>query len=97
MANSLETQLGISLHVSRLGSAATWFQIGPAGAGIVIGTGLALIAGRGASILVFGLKPWVPMTLAGAALLLAVVSLVASLVPSLRATNVNPMDSLRAE
>ena len=66
-------------------------------AGLVAGTVLALFATRGASTLLFGLKPWDPMTLAGAAALLAVVTLVASLVPSMRAANVNPIDSLRGE
>jgi hypothetical protein len=42
----------------------------------------------GASTLLFGLKPWDPVTL---------VTVVASVVPSLRAANVNPIDSLRAE
>ena len=53
-------------------------------AGLVAGTVLALFATRGASTLLFGLQPWDPMTLAGAAALLAVVTLVASLVPSMR-------------
>ena len=66
-------------------------------AGLVAGTVLALFATRGASTLLFGLQPWDPMTLAGAAALLAVVTLVASLVPSMRAANVNPIDSLRGE
>ncbi|KAA6465218.1 hypothetical protein DYQ86_04540 [Acidobacteria bacterium AB60] len=44
-----------------------------------------------------GLKPRVPATLVVAALLLAVDTLVASLMPSMRAANVNPIDSLRAE
>jgi hypothetical protein len=47
--------------------------------------------------LLFGLKPWDPVTLVGAAPLLALVTVVASVVPSLRAGNVNPIDSLRAE
>ena len=67
------------------------------GVGLVAGTALALLAGRGASTLLFGLKPWDPVTLAGAVALLALVTVVASLVPSLRAANVNPMDALRAE
>jgi predicted permease len=66
-------------------------------AGLILGTVLALVAGHGASTLLFGLKPWDPVTLAGAALLLAVVTIVGSLIPSLRAANVNPIDSLRAE
>jgi predicted permease len=67
------------------------------GIGLVAGTVLALLAGRGASTLLFGLKPWDPVTLVGAAALLALVTVVASVVPSLRAANVNPIDSLRAE
>jgi hypothetical protein len=56
------------------------------GIGLVAGTALALLAGRGASTLLFGLKS---CTLAGAAALLALVTVVASVVPSLRAVNVN--------
>ena len=67
------------------------------GIGLVAGTALALLAGREASTLLFGLKPWDPVTLAGSAALLALVTVVASVVPSLRAANVNPVDSLRAE
>jgi predicted permease len=67
------------------------------GIGLVAGTALALLSGRGASTLLFGLKSWDPVTLTGAAALLALVTVVASVVPSLRAANVNPVDSLRAE
>ena len=67
------------------------------GIGLVAGTGLAVLAGRGASTMLFGLKAWDPATLVGAAVLLAVVTVVASAVPSLRAANVNPVESLRAE
>jgi predicted permease len=66
-------------------------------AGLIAGSSLALFASRGASSLLFWLKPWDPVTFAVAAALLAVVTLVASLVPSMRAANVNPIDSLRAE
>jgi predicted permease len=66
-------------------------------AGLAVGTALTLLASREASTLLFGLKPWDPVTLAGAAVLLAVVTVVASLVPSMRAAYVNPIDSLRAE
>jgi predicted permease len=66
-------------------------------AGLIAGTLLALLACREAGTLLFGLKPWDPLTLVGAALLLSVVTVVASLVPSLRAANVDPLDALRAE
>jgi putative ABC transport system permease protein len=66
-------------------------------AGLIAGTVLALFAAREVSTLLFGLKPWDPVTLGGAAVLLAVVTVVASLVPSIRAANVNPIDSLRTD
>jgi predicted permease len=66
-------------------------------AGLVLGTALSLAAASAAGALLFGLKPRDPATLAAAALLLAVVTVVASLIPSLRAANVNPIDSLRSE
>lgn len=65
--------------------------------GLAGGTVLALLATRGAGSLLYGLKPWDPAIFAAAALLLALVTIVASLIPSLRAAQVNPIDSLRAE
>jgi len=43
------------------------------------------------------LKPWDPATLIGAAALLAVVTVVTSIVPALKAANVNPIETLRSE
>ena len=65
--------------------------------GLAAGTVVALFATRGAGTLLFGLKPWDPAIFAMAAALLAVVTIVASLIPSVRAAHVNPIESLRAE
>lgn len=65
--------------------------------GLVTGTGLALLAGRQAASMLFGLKPWDPMVLAASALLLGIVTLLSSLVPALKAANVDPISSLRSE
>ena len=65
--------------------------------GLLAGTVLALLAGREASSMLFGLKPWDPMTLAVSALLLGIVTLLTSLIPALKAAHVNPINSLRAE
>jgi predicted permease len=67
------------------------------GIGLIMGVMLALVAGREASTMVFGLKPWDPATLIGAAALLAVVTVVTSIVPALKAANVNPIETLRSE
>ncbi len=65
--------------------------------GLAVGTGLSLWAGRAAGALLFGLKPYDPPTLLAAALLLASVALLASYVPALRASRLQPMSALREE
>jgi predicted permease len=66
-------------------------------AGLGIGTGLALWAGRAASAMLFGLKANDPVTFAGAIGLLAVVALIASYAPARRASRLEPMQALREE
>ena len=65
--------------------------------GLVAGTGLALWAGRAAGALLFGLKPYDPTTLAFAVTLLAAVALLASYIPALRASRMEPMSALRED
>jgi len=65
--------------------------------GLVVGTGLALWAGRAASAMLFGLKANDPATFAGAIALLAAVALIASYAPARRASRVEPMQALREE
>jgi predicted permease len=65
--------------------------------GIVIGTALALLAGRAATAMLFGLKPYDLATLAFAIVLLAVIGILASLLPALEASNLDPVAALRAE
>ena len=65
--------------------------------GVVAGTGLSLLAGRAASSLLFGLKPYDPLTLGAAAALLAAIAAVASFVPARRASKLDPMAALRYE
>jgi predicted permease len=65
--------------------------------GIVIGTALSMVAVRGASTLLFGLKPYDPVTLAMAAALLAGIAALASFLPAYRASRLDPMAALRFE
>jgi predicted permease len=65
--------------------------------GVVIGTVLSLMAARTASALLFGLKPHDPLTLAGAAALMVVITGLASFLPARRASRVDPMEALRCE
>jgi putative ABC transport system permease protein len=65
--------------------------------GLAVGTGLAVWAGQAVASLVYGLQPRDPVTLGGAAALLAIVALLASYGPAWRASRLEPMDALRDE
>jgi ABC-type antimicrobial peptide transport system permease subunit len=65
--------------------------------GVVLGTALALLAGRAATAMLFGLKPYDLATLAFAIVLLAVIGILASLLPAVEASNLDPVTALRAE
>jgi predicted permease len=66
-------------------------------AGVTVGTLLAIAGARTASTLFFGLQPGDPVTLALAAVGLGAVALVASYVPAVRASRLEPTEALRAE
>jgi ABC-type antimicrobial peptide transport system permease subunit len=65
--------------------------------GLVIGTVLAVIGGRAAQAILFGVDPADPITFALAIGGLTVIALVASLAPAVRATRNHPMQVLREE
>jgi ABC-type antimicrobial peptide transport system permease subunit len=95
------TEIGIRMALGAQRTTITAMILGKAAtllaAGLALGAGLSLVAASAAGALLYGLKPRDPATLAGAALLLAAVTVAASLIPSMRAANVNPIDSLRTE
>jgi ABC-type antimicrobial peptide transport system permease subunit len=65
--------------------------------GVAAGAVLAILAGRGSESLLFGLSPTDVTTFAIAAALLAAVALLASAIPALRASRVDPMLALRQD
>lgn len=65
--------------------------------GLLVGAVLAVAAGNVVSTLLFGLKPYDPLTVVLAAAGLAVVALAASLLPAQRAARLDPMVALREE
>jgi putative ABC transport system permease protein len=67
------------------------------GIGLAIGIPLAIVAGKLMSDQLFNVKPWDPVMLSIATLLLAFAALMASVIPARRAAGVEPMVALRSE
>jgi predicted permease len=74
-------------------SESSWLTI----LGVVLGLATALGLGRLIRTMLYGLKAYDPVTLAGAGMLLILVGLAASLVPARRAACIDPMQALRHE
>ena len=65
--------------------------------GVVLGLGLAALLSRGIAILLFNVEPWDPFIFILIAAVLAAVGMLASYIPALRATRVDPAVALRYE
>ncbi len=65
--------------------------------GLVLGTGLALLLARGLNILLYGVGTWDPATFSLIAAIIVATGLLATYIPALRATRVQPMAALRYE
>lgn len=72
---------------------ASWMAV----AGVLVGISAALGMGRLIASMLYGLKPWDPPTLVIAAIVLILLSLVASWLPAKRAASIDPMKALRHE
>jgi len=68
-----------------------------AAGGIAIGLGAAVMLRRLASTLLYEISPTDTVSLAGSALLMTTVALLAALAPALRASRVDPANALKAE
>ncbi|HEY6292286.1 MAG TPA: FtsX-like permease family protein, partial [Terriglobia bacterium] len=66
-------------------------------AGVIVGLPLAVAAGRVLRAILYGLGPGDPLTFIGALAGIALVTLIASLIPARRAASVDPMQALRTE
>lgn len=94
-------ELGIRMAIGAHPRALLWQVLGEGGRvtiyGIAIGVLLALSAGQLLRNFLYGVNGVEPVVLVGAPAILLVASLLASLVPALRATKVDPTVALRAE
>ena len=94
-------ELGVRMALGAQRGSVYRLVIGEAGWLIALGLTLGLICSVGTSILIrkllFAVRPWDAATLGGVALLLALASLLASLLPARRAASVDPVEALRRE
>ncbi len=67
------------------------------GIGLALGIPTAIVAGKLMTNQLFGVKPWDPVMLATATLLLSLAAFLASAIPARRAAGVEPMVALRNE
>jgi predicted permease len=81
-------------HVVRMVLGNAFSQIG---IGLALGVPAAIAAGRLMKDQLFGVKPWDPVMITTAVLLLALAALLASFIPARRAAGVEPMVALRSE
>ena len=94
-------EIGIRMALGAGRRAVTRLVVGQgmvlAGIGVVVGLAGAVATTRVMESLLFGVSSRDPLIFAGVAVGLAVVSLLASLVPALRATRIDPIAALRTE
>ena len=67
------------------------------GIGLALGIPAAIGAGYLIASQLFGVRPWDPLMLSGATVLLGIAALIAAVIPARRAASVDPMQALRAE
>ena len=67
------------------------------GIGVIVGLGVALVLTRTLRSLLYGISPFDPLTLIGAALVLLIAAAAASYGPARRATRIDPLTALRVD
>jgi len=94
-------ELGIRLALGSSRGGILWLVLNHVlvliGIGLVAGVVLSLLSVRAVSSLLFGLSPYDPATVLGAAVVLVTVSVAAGLKPAWRAAHVDPNEALRVE
>jgi putative ABC transport system permease protein len=96
-SRELGVRLALGARRSQVLAMVVWSGVVLAGAGVALGLAAAVPATRLVSGMLFGVRPLDPMTLAGVAALLLVVSVAACLRPAWRASRLDPVRILRED
>lgn len=95
------SELGIRLALGASRNSVLWLVLRRIlvliGTGMAAGLLLSFFAGRTVTSLLFGLSPYDPANMLGAAIVVLLVSVAAGLKPAWRAAHVNPTDALSVE
>lgn len=101
LVQSRTREIGVRAALGATGSQLTGMIMGQSTrllvAGLTVGLGGALLAGRALSGLLFGVPAWDPLSMAVATVLLGSVGTLAAWLPARRAVRVDPREALRAE
>jgi len=94
-------EIGIRIALGASSSSTTWLFVRETAAMLLVGIAIAFTivsaVGRLVESELFGVKPLDGRTIAGAALLVVIVSLAAIAVPIRRAMSISPSEALRSE
>lgn len=94
-------EIGIRMALGATGRHIGWLLVGETGvllaAGVACGIGLALLGGRAAATLLFGVQPHDLVTLIAAVSFLLAIAAAATFAPARRATHIEPAMALRLE
>jgi putative ABC transport system permease protein len=96
-ANELGIRMVLGAHTGDIHWLVMRDGLKPVAVGLVVGILISLAVGRAFTSLLFEVRPSDPLTLVGVAVLLAGVAAAACYLPARRATNADPVASLRLE
>jgi predicted permease len=99
--NSRTAEIGVRMAVGAQRGQVVWMVLRDSliltGVGAVIGVPLAFLVAKALTSALYGIKPYDGLSYAFAVCSVALVAIVASLIPARRAANVDPLSALRAE